>query len=538
MIRIRRALLSVSDKTGIVDLGRVLIRFGCELISTGGTRAALTEAGIPTREIGEITGNPEAFGGRMKTLSFAVGSALLFDREKDATEAKNLNIQPIDMVVCNFYPFEEAAKTDVDFDHLIEKIDIGGPTMVRAAAKNFAYVAAVTSPASYGRVIEELEKTGGSLSLETRKALMMETFNKTADYDSAIAVALNRLSGKESIRPLFVEGKKLKYGENSHQEAWVYKLVQNGSAPESFIDIRNKDLSYNNYQDLQTAVEVVRHLEHHACCVVKHANPCGVCEAGSLGEAFEGAWEGDPLSAFGGIVAFNRPLDLKTAKFLELDNSDKKRRKFVDVIAAPSFAPDAAEYLSISKNMRIVRYPEKFPETPEWRLSNGLLLQQAPDRSLFDEMVFRTRKGAEHVSEQMRKMVPFGIHSVKFGKSNTICVVRTIGDTTFQLLGMGVGQPNRVASTRLALEKAKDNLLREASARGIAVDAHIRAEFQRSLLVSDGFFPFPDAVEECHRFGIPFIVQPGGSIRDEEVVSACNDFGIVMAFTGMRHFRH
>lgn len=329
MKKIQRALISVADKNGIVPLAQTLRLMECEIISTGGTRKVLEEAGIEVTDISAITQNPEAFSGRLKTLSFPLAGSLLFQRGKDDEEAKKLGIGPIDLVVCNLYPFEKAHANEADLEELIENIDIGGPTMIRAAAKNFKDVAVVVDPSDYPGVESELKNTGGFVSYDIRKTLMLKAFSTTADYDSFIAAALLKESGQETVRLAFEQGKELRYGENSHQKAKIYRLR---GAKNSLLDMKvlhGKELSYNNLLDINAAQEAISPLKRQACAVIKHNTPCGLAEASSLRTSIERAWAADTVSAFGSVVAFNQTVDKETASFFGLSG---KNKKFVEVI--------------------------------------------------------------------------------------------------------------------------------------------------------------------------------------------------------------
>lgn len=317
MIKIKLALLSVSDKTGIVDLAKSLKEMNCEIISTGGTMKVLEEAGIEVIEISKVTGNPEAFGGRMKTISFNIESALLFDREKDAEEAVKLGIEPIDLVVCNLYPFSKVKTSGADFEALIENIDIGGPTMVRASAKNFKYVATLTDVNDYAKIISELKENEGAISQETRFELMRKAFNHTADYDALIATTMDEKADERSIRLHFSGGKKLRYGENSHQEGYFYREAGKTNSLYDMRVLHGKEISYNNLNDIQGAIDSIKDLNRFAVGVIKHSNPCGLSEAGDQLTALKHSWAGDPVSAFGSIIAFNKPVELKTVEFFE-----------------------------------------------------------------------------------------------------------------------------------------------------------------------------------------------------------------------------
>ncbi|MFH1465492.1 MAG: bifunctional phosphoribosylaminoimidazolecarboxamide formyltransferase/IMP cyclohydrolase [Pseudomonadota bacterium] len=534
-VSIRRALLSVSDKTGVVDLARALVEHGCELVSTGGTAAALRAAGLEVTDIQAVSGNPEAFGGRMKTISFTVESALLFDRERDAAEATRLGVEPIDLVACNLYPFEAAWRAGADLTELVEQIDIGGPTMLRAAAKNFRYVAALCRPEGYPAVIAELKAGGGSLSLATRRRLLRETFEHCADYDAAIAVALAERAGTRSLRLAYEQPRALRYGENSHQPAAFLRQRGAGRSLHDLLALGGKALSYNNIVDLQAALEAVAGLAAGACAVVKHTNPCGLAQGADQAAAFAAAWAGDPTSAFGSVIAFNAPLGLEAAHFLCLEAPVRERR-FVEVVAAPAFEPGVVEYLSRSENLRIVRCDPAIVRSEEvWRFVPGGLLVQGADLEDVSEVRVVTAQPIDPLDEPLLR---FGLHAVRCVKSNAIVLVRRQADGLLQLLGMGAGQPNRVDSTRIALARARQTLAAEAGAADVEAEEHIRAGLAAAYLVSDAFFPFPDSVELAAEAGLRTLFQPGGSIRDKAVVRRCDELGLAMAMTGLRHFKH
>ncbi len=535
MIKIKRALLSVSDKTGIVDLAKTLKEMNCDIISTGGTKKVLEEAGIEVIEISTVTGNPEAFGGRMKTISFNIESALLFDREKDKQEAEKLNIKPIDMVVCNLYPFAKVKEQGADLETLVENIDIGGPTMVRAAAKNFKYVTTITDASDYDAIIKELQENEGCISYDTRFKLMRKAFNHTADYDALISTTMDEQAGERSLRLTFTDGRKLRYGENSHQDGFFYK---EGGADNSIFDMKvlhGKELSYNNIGDIQSAIDSVKNLKRFGCAVIKHNNPCGLAEGDNQRKVFEDAWAGDPISAFGSIIAFNKPVDLKTVEFLNLNNENKMLRKFVEVIIAPKYSNEALEYLQFHKNLRVIEFdPQNSKHKFEIKYLSGSLLMQDCDNKLYDKI--------ENVAEKQididlkKSLIEFGIKAMRQVKSNSIIIVRELSDKTYQLLGMGAGQPNRLVSTKLAIDKARENLTNEY--QGDDLQDYIEEELGKAVLVSDAFFPFADNVELAAESGIKTIIQPGGSIRDKKVIKKCNELGVAMVFTGIRHFKH
>ena len=525
IIKIKRALISVSDKSGLLPLAQCLAEGGCEIISTGGTGKFLNEHNLEFTEINKITGNPEAFSGRMKTISFQVESAILFDREKDLKQAEVLGIKPIDLVVCNFYPFEQHLNKGTDSDNLIENIDIGGPLMVRSAAKNFKFVTVLCNPANYKAVIEELKLNNGGISIATRKRLMASAFNVTADYDSIIASEMDKLNGVESLRLSFTGGKELRYGENSHQNA---KIFREQKADSSLYDIKvlnGIELSYNNILDTNAAIESVLGLKKKGCVVIKHNNPCGMAEGDDPDLVLKLAWDGDNISAFGGIVAFNFPVSYSMVQFFNFDNPEKRERKFIEIIAAPGFSEEALEYLSRQKKLRIIAFNSALADNKmDMKYVNRSLLLQTKDNQLYDELKLVTKSDYDFRLNQ--DFVSFGLHAVKQVKSNSIVTVREM-DGCFQLLGIGAGQPNRLNSIRLALEKTAANLKDEG-----------KDNMEGVILFSDAFLPFEDNVELASKYGIKVIVQPGGSILDKQVIEKCDQLGLSMIFTGIRHFKH
>lgn len=528
-VPIRRALLSVSDKTGVVDLARGLAESGCELIATGGTRAELLAAGLRVVDITEVTGEPEAFGGRMKTLSYPVGAALLFDRERDAEEAARRGIRGIDLVVCNLYPFARHAKAGASLDVLIENIDIGGPTMIRAAAKNFRHVAVLTDPADYPSFLAEVRD--GAVSLATRAALMRKAFSHTADYDALVSATLATRAGEQEMRFRFANGRTLRYGENGHQRGVFYRDAAAETSLHDMEILGGKELSYNNIVDIYCAAESVRDLPAGACAVVKHGNPCGLAVAASPGEALQLAWEGDVVSAFGSIIAFRDEIGVEDLRWLGLDGPD---RRFVEVVVAPAYTEDALSYLRLAKNLRIVRWrAEDMRWSSELRFVGGSVLVQSADDRLRDGLTVVSDCG-HHPDDAL---VQFGLVAVRQIRSNAIALVRRTRRGGFQLLGMGAGQPNRAVSVRLAVDKARENLLRECPA-GADPAAFVRTGLEQCLLVSDAFFPFPDGIEACAEAGVVCVVQPGGSVRDDAVIARARELGVTMALTGVRHFKH
>ncbi len=535
MIKIKRALISVSNKNRIEELAKTLQEYDCEIISTGGTKKVLKNANVKVTDIQKITGSPEAFNGRMKTLSFQIGSALLFDREKDKQEADQLGIKPIDLVVCNLYPFQKAKEANTNLDELLENIDIGGPTMLRAAAKNFKYVAVVTDSADYQLIINELRDNLGSLSYDSRYFLMRKAFNHTADYDALIASTIDSKAGDASLRLHFVKGMKLRYGENSHQKGYFFREAEKEDSLFDLNILHGKKISFNNLNDIQAAIDSVKNLERFGTAVIKHGNPCGLAEADDQLTSFENAWQGDPISAFGSIIAFNKPLELTAAEFLRLNHNNKRERKFVEVIIAPDFTIEALEYLKFHKNLRIVKFdPKKFNQKLDLKFLFNSLLVQESDEKLYESLDCVTKKTIN--IEKEKALIKFGILAIKQVRSNSIIIVREKEDGIFQLLGMGAGQPNRLISTKLAIEKAKENLSNEYD--GENFERYCKSKLGKALLFSDAFFPFPDNVELAAAEGIKKIIQPGGSIRDKKVIKKCNELGITMIFTGIRHFKH
>ena len=518
MSKIQRAILSVTDKTGLAEFARKLDKMGVELISTGGTAKLLRESGVPVRDISELTGFPEMLGGRVKTLHPKVHGGILHVRDNPEHRAATAEhgIQPIDMVVVNLYAFEKtASRPDVSFHELIENIDIGGPSMVRSAAKNFQDVAIVTAPEDYDAIAQEMQSSGGSLSLATKWFLAQKAFATTAAYDSAIASTLERVAAPEgklaldeqsfpqTLRLSFHKAFDLRYGENPHQKAALYsdgsgKGVANGK------QLQGKELSYNNIVDLQAAWDLAQEFSEPVCAIIKHTNPCGTAVASTLAEAYRRALECDPVSAFGGVIGVNRPVDAETAT--------EMAKLFLEVIAAPKFDDAAREIFASKKNLRLV---EVAPMEQKWVLKNvsgGVLLQDDDVRPLTeaDLKIVSERKPTE---QEMRDLL-FAWKVCKHVKSNAILYARN-GQTT----GVGAGQMSRVDSARIGANK---------SVLGI----------KGSVAASDAFFPFPDGVEVIAEAGATAIIQPGGSVKDKEVIDTANKLGLAMVLTGVRHFRH
>jgi phosphoribosylaminoimidazolecarboxamide formyltransferase / IMP cyclohydrolase len=518
MFPIQRAILSVTDKTGLVDFARQLSSLGVELISTGGTARLLRDSGIAVKDISELTGFPEMLDGRVKTLHPKVHGGILHRRENPghiAAVAEH-GIQPIDMVVVNLYAFEKtAAKPGVAFEELIENIDIGGPSMVRSAAKNFRDVAVVTSPADYQAIAEELARSGGALSLETKWRLAQKAFAITAAYDSAIASTLERIrdmknpqlasaeSFPQTLRLSFQKILDLRYGENPHQRAAMYS-DGSGVGVANARQIQGKELSYNNIVDLQAAWDLAQEFDEPVCAIIKHTNPCGTATSNTLTEAYKRALECDPVSAFGGVVGVNRPIDGEAA--------DEMHKLFLEVIAAPAFDEAAKARLATKKNLRLI---EVAAAPQKWVLKNisrGILLQDADSRTL-QEIDLKVVTQRAPIPEETRALL-FAWKVCKHVKSNAIVYARD-----GQTVGVGAGQMSRVDSAKLGAMKAQLPL-------------------KGTVAASDAFFPFPDGVEEIAKAGATAIIQPGGSQRDPEVIAAADRMGLAMLFTGVRHFRH
>jgi phosphoribosylaminoimidazolecarboxamide formyltransferase/IMP cyclohydrolase len=515
ILPIRRALISVSDKSGLSDIAPLLIEHNVEVISSGGTANALRKLGVPVIPIQDVTGNPEAFGGRMKTLSFAISSALLFRRghEGDEQQAKDLGINPIDLVICNLYPFTKVVERDGSFSEKIENIDIGGPTMVRAAAKNHDSVCVVVDPSQYSTLIENWTATGGT-SADFRTEQALAAFRHTAIYDTHIAQQFEQevIGQQHSVAIDVAKATALRYGENPHQKAW---LVPSKGGIASTPPLQGRALSYNNMLDADASFRSCADLAsiaptRHVVTIIKHLNPCGAALADTQQEALEHAWAGDPISAFGSIICFNHPVEESSAQWL--------RKKFIEVIIAPEFSDEARALFAKRKKLRLLTLPIEVPTTPVLRSIFGGFLLQEEDVGADPEMKWVCTNDNMPSTE----LCSFGIMVTKHLRSNAIALVRSQGNT-LQLIGAGMGNPNRLISTQQAIEKAQENGASDLSS---------------CLLVSDAFFPFRDNVDRAAEAGIRTIIQPGGSIRDKEVRTACTEHNIAMACTGRRHFRH
>jgi phosphoribosylaminoimidazolecarboxamide formyltransferase/IMP cyclohydrolase len=558
--QIKRALISVSDKTGIVEFARLLFKLGVEVISTGGTFKILSENGIEVIPVEAVTGFPEMMDGRVKTLHPMIHGGLLGlrDKREHVSQAKEHKIQWIDLVVVNLYPFEKTiANEGVDLAEAIENIDIGGPTMLRSAAKNYRFVTVITDPSDYMGIIQEIEQTG-DVSLETKKMLAAKVFRRTADYDSAIDIYLSGAFLQEkNLRLSYRQGTSLRYGENSHQCAQFYldERCRESSVAGAEI-IHGKEMSYNNYVDSDAALEAVKDLGGRiGVAVIKHTNPCGFAIGETSGEALNRAWSGDPISAFGSVIACNAKVDLAFAEFLKGKNVKhigyivKEGRylpqelpsKFVEVIIAPDFEPEALKLLSNTRDLRILKI--KMPdgssiETKTYRKITGGLLEMDRDLSVWEKFETVTELT---FNEEKKKLAEFTYTACKHTKSNAIVLGREYRPGFYQVIGMGAGQPNRVDSLRkLAVTKAIENLQIEYDVLQPEEDfeTYCHTHFHEMVLASDAFFPFNDTVLAAAEIGIRYIVQPGGSKRDNDSIEACENQGVAMAFTWMRHFRH
>ncbi len=514
---LRRALISISDKTGIVDFAKALHDKGVEILSTGGTAKLLIDNFIPVLEVSRHTGFPEIMDGRVKTLHPKIHGGILGRRGIDDGVMKDNDIAPIDLVVVNLYPFETTvSRNGCTLEDAIENIDIGGPAMVRATAKNHAFVAIIVDPSDYQRVLDEID-AHGNVSDATRFDLAVKAFEHTARYDGMIANYLGRLRSDgekdrlpRTINLQFKRAQAMRYGENPHQHAAFYvehAVEEAGIATAR--QIQGKELSYNNIGDTDAALECVKQFDEPACVIVKHANPCGVAIRNSLQDAYDAAYSTDPESAFGGIIAFNRELDGDTARAIV-------ERQFVEVIIAPSVSAAAIEAVSQKKNIRLLECGkwQSAAQRLDFKRVNGGLLVQDADLALYDKLEAVTE--VQPTDEQMQDLL-FSWRVAKFVKSNAIVYGKN-GMT----IGVGAGQMSRVNSARIAGIKAE----------------HAGLQVAGSVMASDAFFPFRDGIDAAHHAGIVAVIQPGGSMRDEEVIAAANEHGMAMVFTGMRHFRH
>ncbi|MGM8227139.1 bifunctional phosphoribosylaminoimidazolecarboxamide formyltransferase/IMP cyclohydrolase [Cellvibrio sp. ARAG 10.3] len=520
LVPVKRALISVSDKTDIVEFAQALHAQGVEILSTGGTYRLLTDNKIPAIEVSDYTGFPEMMDGRVKTLHPKVHGGILARRGMDDAVMNEHGINAIDMVVVNLYPFEKTvAKTDCSLEDAVENIDIGGPTMVRAAAKNHAFVNIVVNASDYAAILEELNTNNGNTTYKTRFDLAIKAYEHTAAYDGAIANYFGRLveGGSEdfprTFNTQFIKAQEMRYGENPHQKAafYVEKNPQEVSIATAK-QLQGKELSYNNVADTDAALETVKSFTEPACVIVKHANPCGVAISSNIKTAYDLAYATDPESAFGGIIAFNRELDAETAKAII-------ERQFVEVIIAPSIAADAIEVVKAKQNVRLLACGEWGTERIgglDYKRVNGGLLVQDRDNGMVTERDLKVVTKRVPTETEMRDLL-FAWKVAKFVKSNAIIYAKNN-----QTIGVGAGQMSRVNSARIAAIKAE----------------HAGLQVAGSVMASDAFFPFRDGIDNAAKVGIAAVIQPGGSMRDEEVIAAADEHGMAMVFTGMRHFRH
>ena len=519
-ITIKQALISVSDKSGLAEFARALAARGVRILSTGGTARALEESGVGVIEVGDYTGFPEMLDGRVKTLHPKIHGGILARRDVPAHLAaiEQAGIGPIDLVVVNLYPFAQTvARPGCTLAEAVENIDIGGPTMVRAAAKNYPGVAVITDPGDYSRVMDELEARNGALSLETRFALAKKSFAHTAAYDAAIGNYLTSLdpNGRAAAFPdrltlQWHKAQEMRYGENPHQQAAFYReaVPPQGSLAQ-YTQLQGKELSYNNIADADAAWECVKTFTGPACVIIKHANPCGAAEAGDGLAAYERAFATDPTSAFGGIIAFNRAIDGRTAEAVA--------KQFVEVVIAPEISAEAREAFAPKTNVRVLAVPMGHEvQRYDFKRVGGGLLVQSPDAKNVSQTDFRVVTKRAPSDEELSDLL-FAWRVAKFVKSNAIVFC---GDG--RTLGVGAGQMSRVDSARIAAIKAQNAGLSLAG----------------SVVASDAFFPFRDGVDVVAQAGAKAIIEPGGSVRDDEVIGAANELGIAMVFTGVRHFRH
>lgn len=497
----KRALISVYDKTNLLDLAEFLVNNGVEIISTGGTYKYIKENNINVTEVSEVTGFEEILDGRVKTLHpFIHGGILAIrDNEKHMEKLEEKGITPIDMVVVNLYPFFEKVDENISFDEKVEFIDIGGPSMLRAAAKNFKDVIVLSDVKDYESIINEI-KEQGELSFNSRKRLAGKVFNLTAAYDAAISNFLLDDKYPDYFTISYKKNTALRYGENPHQAAAYYEAACGTGAMKNFNKLHGKELSYNNFKDMDIAWKVVNEFEETACCAVKHNTPCGVALGESTKEAYDKAYSCDEVSIFGGIVAFNKVVDKATAEELV--------KIFLEIVIAPDFDQDALEILYSKKNLRVISCNVKPADSLEFVSVDGGMLVQNRDNELMDEINCVTDKAPSE--EELEELI-FGMKVAKYVKSNAIVVVK---DKTAK--GIAGGQTNRIWSAIQALDRAKNGV----------------------VLASDAFFPFGDVVEEAAKYNIKAIIQPGGSIRDKDSIEECNKNGISMVFTGIRHFKH
>lgn len=516
-MRITRALISVYDKRGLIDLAHALHKLGVKILSSGGTAKAIRKADIPVTDISKYTNSPEMFGGRVKTLHPKIhGGILLRNTKKDLEEAKKNSILPIDLVVVNLYPFEKTTKqAGTTEDDAIENIDIGGIALIRAAAKNYKRTTVIVDPEDYQKLIQEMESNKGEVSIEKRKNFMIKAFERSSHYDWAISRYFGGEGGEKfpyRMKMIFERAYPLRYGENPHQKAAAYRLV----GERSLFDARiysGKVMSYNNFLDADSALHLIREFHgQNAVAIIKHNNPCGVATGKTLKEAYQRAYASDPLSAYGGVLAFSQRLDVQTANSIGT--------KYLEVILAPGYEPQALEILKQKPSRRILDISDFFspvhPGDVTFRHISGGMLYQHEDPSIYDMRTAQQVTKLKPTKEQMRDMY-FAMAIAKHTKSNAITIAKNR-----QILGIGAGQMSRIDSTNMAIQKARQN----------------KFSFKGAVAASDAFLPFPDTIEALAAAGVHVLVQPGGSVNDEKVISAADKLGVAMVFTGMRHFKH
>ena len=501
----KQALINVSDKSNLIEFSKFLSEKGYKLLSTGGTFKHLKENGVEVTEVKDITGFPEILDGRVKTLHPNIHGGIMARRsdENHMQTLKEHNINPIDIVVVNLYPFFEKMNTGLSEAEMIEFIDIGGPSMLRSSAKNFYDVTVVTDVDDYQKIINEIE-SNGSTSLETRKQLAGKVFNLTSAYDAAISSYILNQEFPEFLESSYQKMMDLRYGENPHQQAAYYVDKTRNGAMKDFDQLQGKELSFNNIRDMDLAYKVVSEFDETCCCAVKHSTPCGVAVGENVDEAYQKAYECDPVSIFGGIVAFNKEVNKTTAEELN--------KLFLEIVVAPAFTADALEVFKTKKNLRVIKINNPVSDRLTYAKVDGGLLVQNTDNQFSKDLKVVTEK--QPTDRQMNDLL-FAQKIVKWTKSNAIVVA-----TNGQAFGIGGGQTNRIWATQQAVERAKEK------------------HTDNLVLASDAFFPFRDVVDFAAENGITAIIQPGGSIRDEESIQACNEHGLPMVFTGMRHFLH
>jgi len=504
----KRALISVSNKDGVIEFARGLEELGYEIVSTGGTYRTLQEAGVKVSQVADITGFPEILDGRVKTLHPKIHGGILARRiPEHLSQIEANDIQPIDIVAVNLYPFRETiARPDVTLEEAIENIDIGGPTMVRSAAKNYQDVIIIVKPEFYSSVLHELQ-TKGNVDKKMRFRLALEAFSHTAAYDAMISSYLAKIDGEMFLDNMVLAGEKvyeLRYGENPHQKACFYRSMNPGLGLADVKQLNGKELSYNNIIDTQAGWALVKEFEDTACVIIKHTNPCGTAVAETLAEAYDKAFAGDPVSAFGGIIAFNRSVDLVTAR--------KAAEPFMECIIAPGYDDDALECLRSKKNLRVLELPILPADDLQIKTVDGGFVVQQSDQGELDINHLKVVTETAPTLDELKELA-FAMKVAKHVKSNAIVVAKD-GMT----IGVGAGQMNRVGSAEIAMQD--------------------REKCKGAVMASDAFFPFKDTVEAAAAAGIRAIIQPGGSIRDQESIDECNQHGIAMVFTGIRHFKH